>query len=56
MSTIWYVLPAYNEAKNLRQLILEIDFIMKELPDKYRIVLVDDGSIDETYIIASRII
>lgn len=42
------VLPAYNEAPVIEQAIEEADFALRELCDDYEIIVVDDGSHDET--------
>ncbi len=42
------VLPAYNEGKGIRVLLDEIDATMKEAMAEYRVVVVDDGSGDDT--------
>lgn len=50
--TIWVVLPAFNEASTLATLLQRIDNSMFEASLSYRIILVDDGSTDETPAIA----
>ena len=45
---IIFVLPAYNEEKNIGALIEKIDTTMKEISDDFRIILVNDGSKDGT--------
>lgn len=53
MNTIWVVLPAYNEAKNLPRLLEEFRDTFAEHADlEGAIILIDDGSTDETYEIA----
>lgn len=42
------VIPAYNEAKNLPILYGEIFEVMKNITDDYEIIIVNDGSDDET--------
>lgn len=42
------VSPVYNEGANIRELILRIRGVMEPLPYDYRIVLVNDGSGEET--------
>jgi len=42
------VLPAYNEAANLRQLIPDIVHVCEELGEASEIIIVDDGSTDRT--------
>jgi len=55
MTTIWFVLPAYNEAKNLEPLIASIHNAMVTNNFTYRIIIVDDGSIDNTFDIAKAL-
>ena len=47
---MWIVLPAYNESKIIRE-------VIKEIQDAgyQKIILVDDGSTDDTYQVASAI-
>lgn len=52
MATIWFVLPAYNEGKNLEALITSINHAMVTNNFSYRIVVIDDGSSDDTLDIA----
>jgi len=46
--TIYVVLPAYNEGKMIGKLISEISEAMDEFGFRYRIIIVDDGSTDNT--------
>jgi dolichol-phosphate mannosyltransferase len=50
--TIWVVLPAFNEAAGLPALLDRIDEAMAEEGLTYRVVVVDDGSTDETHEVA----
>jgi dolichol-phosphate mannosyltransferase len=50
--TIWIVLPAFNEAAGLPTLLHRIDESMGEEGLNYRVVVVDDGSTDQTYEVA----
>ncbi len=45
---IWIVLPAYNEEASLPQLLPRIDSTMRAHQLDYRMVVVDDGSVDRT--------
>lgn len=45
---IFFVLPAYNEAENLPTLIKRLIEICYRIGKAYEIILVDDGSTDET--------
>ena len=51
---IWIVLPAYNEEASLPGLLDDIDESMFEARLDYRIVVVDDGSQDQTAEIARQ--
>lgn len=46
---IYIVLPAYNEERSLEPLVLSIDETMQHTGHAYRVVLVNDGSTDQTY-------
>ncbi len=45
------VLPAYNEAANLADVIRELDDVLSALSESTAIVVVDDGSTDETAVV-----
>jgi dolichol-phosphate mannosyltransferase len=47
-----FVLPAYNEEKDLPALLARIEETMKDRPFRYHVVVVDDGSKDRTAEIA----
>jgi len=42
------VVPAFNEAENLKPLLLEIERAFEDLPHAYEVIFIDDGSTDET--------
>lgn len=42
------VLPAYNEAENIEEVVDKIDRIARQMKLKYELIVVDDGSKDET--------
>jgi glycosyltransferase involved in cell wall biosynthesis len=42
------VIPAYNEAENLGQVIPEIITHISKIDSKFRIIIIDDGSTDDT--------
>lgn len=42
------VIPAYNEAENLWQVIPEIITYISKIDSKFRIIIIDDGSTDDT--------
>lgn len=45
---IWIGLPAYNESRRIKSLILDIDKSLQANKEKYQIVVYDDGSSDDT--------
>ena len=52
MSTLWLVFPAYNEEKNLKTLLPELDRFIREKIRDYKILIINDGSSDATKDIA----
>ncbi len=42
------ILPIYNEAKSIPQLLDELDAILKPMPHEYEVIAVNDGSRDDT--------
>ncbi|MDF1498212.1 MAG: glycosyltransferase, partial [Patescibacteria group bacterium] len=42
------IIPAYNEAENLPFLCDEIKQVVKKITDNYEIIIINDGSSDET--------
>jgi glycosyltransferase involved in cell wall biosynthesis len=42
------VLPAYNEEAIVERTVIDVAIVLRELTDEYEIVVVDDGSVDET--------
>jgi dolichol-phosphate mannosyltransferase len=49
---VWLVLPTYNEADNLEQL---VEDVLKRLPESRRVLIVDDNSPDGTGEIADQL-
>ena len=49
------VFPAYNEAENLKRFTTEVIPVFDALGEEYEVVIVDDGSADETAVIARNI-
>jgi dolichol-phosphate mannosyltransferase len=43
------VIPVFNEEENLKPLISEIEASLNSLSRRYEIVVVDDGSRDNTF-------
>jgi glycosyltransferase involved in cell wall biosynthesis len=54
MDNCYIVIPAYNEAKNIRQCINEWYKVVESCGTESRLVVIDDGSNDETYSIMCR--
>ncbi len=52
--TLTLVIPCYNKAQNLQGSIETLQSYLQELTDSYEIMLVDDGSIDETFKIITK--
>ena len=44
------VIPCYNEEPNILSLVTEIDRIMTNCKYRYKLIFVDDGSNDNTYL------
>ncbi len=53
-ASISLVLPAFNEQETLEQAIREADDALAQITDDYEIIVVDDGSTDQTYAIATE--
>ena len=49
-------LPAYNEADNIKKTILDADKVLKKVARKYEILVIDDGSTDNTGAIVKSLI
>lgn len=49
------ILPAYNEEKNIRQMLVDCLAYLRKLKDHYEIIVVDDGSQDKTAVISQKI-
>jgi dolichol-phosphate mannosyltransferase len=52
---VYILLPAYNEGKNISQVLTAISDILKQASQKYLIVVVNDGSLDNTRAIVERL-
>src|SRR4051794_28676598 len=48
---VWVVVPTYNQGQNIEALVTSV---REKLPDRRRILIVDDGSPDGTGAIANR--
>ena len=55
MPSISMVLPAYNEADNIEPMVAEATPALESVTDDYEIVVVDDGSADDTAGVARRV-
>ncbi len=55
LATVRVALPAYNEEKSLEPLLVSLDSVLRQLKHPYEIIVVDDGSSDDTAAIASRL-
>ncbi|MEM3737529.1 MAG: glycosyltransferase family 2 protein [Candidatus Bathyarchaeia archaeon] len=42
------IMPAYNEEEYIAQAVWEVDCILRGISESYEIVVVDDGSVDQT--------
>jgi dolichol-phosphate mannosyltransferase len=52
---ISFIFPAFNEAENLRRFPTEVFPIFDALGEPYEVVIVDDGSMDDTYAVATAL-
>ena len=48
LSSLSIVLPAYNEAEIIKNVVLEAIKVAKKLADEYEVIIVNDGSKDNT--------
>lgn len=55
MTSISLVLPAYNEADNIEPMVAEAVPALEAVADDYEIIVVDDGSSDETAAVTRRV-
>jgi glycosyltransferase involved in cell wall biosynthesis len=55
MPSISLVLPAYNEADNIEPLIAEAEPALQSVTGDYEIIVVDDGSRDDTAAVTQRV-
>lgn len=52
---VYLVIPAYNEERNLSILVYNINKVLKQTEKKFSIIIVDDGSTDQTRDIALKL-
>ena len=55
MPTISLVMPAYNEAENIEPMVEEATPALEANADDYEIIVVDDGSADDTAAVTRRV-
>ena len=55
MPSISLVLPAYNEADNIEPMVAEATPALEAVADDYEIIVVDDGSADDTAGVTQRV-
>lgn len=48
MDKLYIIIPAYNEAENIKAVINQWYKVIEELPGQARLVIIDDGSTDNT--------
>jgi glycosyltransferase involved in cell wall biosynthesis len=53
--SISLVLPAYNEAENIEPMVAEATPALESVSDDFEIIVVDDGSADDTAGVSSRV-
>ena len=56
MPSISLVLPAYNEADNIEPMVAEATPALQAVADDYEIIVVDDGSADDTAAVTRQVI
>ena len=49
MDTLYIVIPAYNEQANIEEVVNDWYPVIEERNDLSRLVIIDDGSRDDTY-------
>jgi dolichol-phosphate mannosyltransferase len=55
MNSISVVVPAFNEEGNLENVVKKSLDVLKELTDKYEVLIINDGSIDNTSSVAEKL-
>ena len=49
------IIPAYNDSKSIEKLVEEVDLVTKKITNSYEILIVNDGSKDDTQEVVSRL-
>lgn len=55
LSELSLFFPAYNEAGNIERTVREALSVLPQVAEKFEIIVVDDGSLDDTYTIVSQL-
>ena len=55
MSTVSVVIPVYNAAGHVERTVTQVRSVLDECADAYEVVLVDDGSVDDTWKVLSAL-
>ena len=55
MKQISIIVPSYNEAESLPHLAEWVDRVMKEHGLSYEVIVVDDGSTDDTWLVTEQL-
>ena len=55
MDKLYIVMPVYNEEENIQRVIAQWHPVVEGIGPESRLVLIDDGSQDNTYSIASGV-
>ena len=50
------ILPAFNEEKNIRQMVKDCLSYLQKQKYKYEIIIVNDGSLDQTELVAQKVV
>lgn len=52
---LYIIIPAYNEEENIQKVICDWHLIVKNVGEESRLVVIDDGSRDDTYFIMEKL-
>lgn len=55
ITSISAFLPCFNEEKNITPLVYKLDKVLTNITNKYEIIIVNDGSTDDTLAIANKL-